>query len=34
MINFWRQGARSQTVYSIQSRKKNALFFLLLLLFI
>ena len=21
MINFWRQGARSQTVYSIQSRK-------------
>ena len=30
MINFWRQGARSQTVYSIQSRKTwQILFFFL-----
>ena len=37
MINFWRQGARSQTVYSIQSRKKTPdsfFFFLIIYLFI
>ena len=32
MINFWRQGARSQTVYSIQSRKKKRLILFIIII--